>query len=112
MTGWLSESKKGRGRHFHDSRGRNWVAGGHSMMIQYCLDVLLLGKGDSAHILVLDDLNVEYPTRFSKVCGRKNGGNLFLKHMIMLMSLQNKSILSTYTAIKRRLSPSPLWKML
>jgi hypothetical protein len=62
-----------------NGRGRNWVAGGHSMTIQYCLNVLFLGKGDSAHISVTDDLHVEYPARFSEVCGRENGGNLFFE---------------------------------
>jgi hypothetical protein len=49
------------------------------MMIQYCLDVLSLGKGDGACISVMDDVHVEYPARFSEVCGRKNGGDLFLE---------------------------------
>jgi hypothetical protein len=59
-----------------NSRGCNWVLGGHSIMIQYCLEVLFLGEGDSVHVSVIDNLYIEDPICFSEVSGRKDGSNL------------------------------------
>jgi hypothetical protein len=46
----------------------------------------------------MDDLHVEYPTRFSEVCGRKNGGDLFFeKHDNVDELAEQKHIIDIYS---------------